>query len=100
MPFKKKLVVTVGTKDWRVTIPRPPKFATHAVLTCLNQTYENGEPKTATLPIQDFGCFKGVNGNFSFIRMNKNRRILEEYEGVWYWDGEKVEGIEELEKNE
>ena len=32
--------------------------------------------------------------------MNKNRRILEEYEGVWYWDGEKVEGIEELEKNE
>ena len=96
MPFKKKLVVTVGTKDWRVTIPRPPKFATHAVLTCFNQTYENGTPKTATLPIEDFGCFNGVSGEFYYLRMNKSQKVLEEYKDIWYWDGEQVEGIEDM----
>ena len=94
--FVKKLVVTVGRNDWAVEVPRPPKFATHARLTCFNQTYDNGKPKIATMPIQDFGCFKGVIGEFQYIRMNKQRKVLEEYEGTWAWDGYKVEGIEDL----
>jgi len=28
--------------------------------------------------------------------MDKNRKILEEYKGTWFWNGYKVEGIEEL----
>ncbi len=96
MPFKKKPVVKVGTKDWQVIVPRPPKHATHARLTCFNQTYDDGTPKVATLPIQDFGCFRGVSGDFSFIRMDKNRKVLEEYDGQWYWNGFEVEGIEQI----
>jgi hypothetical protein len=96
MAFKKKPTVLVGSKDWRVEIPRPPNHATHAVLTCFNQTYDNGKPKTATQPIQDFGCFRGVSGDFSFIRMNNRRKVLEEYQGTWYWDGKKVDGIEKI----
>jgi len=96
MPFKKKPVVTVGRGDWAVEVPRPPNHATHARLTCFNQTYDNGTPKVATLPIQDFGAFMGVSGNFSYIRMNNKRKVLEEYKGEWYWDGREVEGIEEL----
>ena len=76
--FVKKLVVTVGRNDWAVEVPRPPKFATHARLTCFNQTYDNGKPKIATMPIQDFGCFKGVVGEFKYLRMNKQMKILEE----------------------
>ncbi len=38
--FQKKPVVTVGRADWAVDIPRPPKHATHARLTCLNDTYD------------------------------------------------------------
>ena len=80
MPFKKKPVVTVGTKDWAVCVPRPPKHATHARMTCVDPLTPNASPKVATLPIQDFGCFKGVS----------------EYDNSWYWDGYKVEGIEKL----
>ena len=75
--FQKKPVVTVGRADWAVDIPRPPKHATHARLTCANATYENGSPKTATLPLQDFGCFQGVSGDFSYIRMDKNGIVSE-----------------------
>ena len=57
-----------------------------------------GTPKVATLPIQDFGCFIGVSGDFSYIRMDKRRKVLEEYSGEWYWDGYKVDGIEDLKK--
>ena len=98
MPFKKKPYKKVGKKDWEVCIPTPPKFATHARLTCFNQTYDNGTPKTATMPIQDFGCFRGVSGDFSYIRMNKQRKILEIYSGKWYWNGVEVDGIDELMK--
>ena len=94
--FVKKPVVTVGRNDWAVEVPRPPTHATHARLTCFNQTYDNGKPKTATMPIQDIGCFRGVIGEFQYIRMNKQRKVLEEYEGTWAWDGYKVEGIEDL----
>ena len=94
--FVKKPVVTVGRNDWAVEVPRPPKFATHARLTCFNQTYDNGKPKTATMPIQDFGCFRGVIGEFQYIRMNNTMKILEEYDGTWGWNGRSVIGIENL----
>ena len=94
--FVKKTVVTVGRPPWAVDVPRPPKHATHARLTCLNEPYQRGKPKTATLPIDDFGCFKGVVGEFKYIRMNKQMKILEEYDGTWDWDGRKVIGIENL----
>ncbi len=94
--FQPKPVVTVGTKDWRVDIPRPPKNATHARMICHDYTYDNGKPKVATLPLQDFGCFQGVSGEFSYIRMDKTKKVIKEYEGTWYWDGFKVEGIEDL----
>lgn len=96
MPFKKKPVVTVGKGDWAVEVPRPPNHSTHAVLTMDKDFKDNGKPKVATLPIQDFGCFKGVTGHFSYIRMNNQRKVLEKYKGKWYWDGYEVDGIEEL----
>ena len=96
MAFKKKPVITVGTKDWRVAIPRPPNHATHARMTCVDPFAYDSTPKVATLPIQDFGCFRGVSGEFSYVRMNKSRKVLEEYDGEWTWNGIEVEGIENL----
>ena len=94
--FKPKPVITVGTKDWRTAIPRPPKHATHARMLCIDPLVRNCTPKHATLPIQDFGCFKGVSGDFSYIRMDKRGKVHEEYEGEWYWDGKEVDGINDL----
>tara|TARA_Y100000310_G_C20693109_1_gene823678 strand:+ start:72 stop:368 length:297 start_codon:yes stop_codon:yes gene_type:complete len=94
MPKPLKPYVKVGTKEWEVFVPRPPKFATHAVLTCFNQTYNDGKPKTATVLIRDFGTFDGVSGDFHYIRMNKQGKVQEEYDKVWYWDGKQVEGLE------
>mgnify|MGYP001188563828 CR=1 FL=1 len=94
MPFKRKAVVTVGSKDWAVQVPNPPKRATHARMTLDTYFKDNGTPKVATLPIQDFGCFKGVSGDFQYIRMDKHKKVLEEYDGSWYWNGRQVEGIE------
>ena len=96
MGRKAKPVITVGTPDWRASIPRPPKGATHARLTCLNDTYDNGAPKTATLLIQDFGCFKGVTGEFHYLKMDKKGKSLKvskEYPETWYWNGTEVEGL-------
>jgi len=100
MPFKSKPYIKVGRGAWETYIPKPPQHATHARLTCFNQTYDDGRPKTATLPIQDFGCFKGVSGDFSFIRMDNKRKVHEEYEGTWYWDGIKVPEVELMRKDE
>ena len=94
--FKPRPVIKVGTKDWETLIPRPPKHATHAKMVCHNQTYDNGSPKTATLPLQDFGCFQGVSGDFNYIRMDRKGKVSEEYDGTWYWNGTQVEGIEDL----
>jgi hypothetical protein len=94
--FKAKPYVKVGKGGWTVIVPRPPKHATHAVLTMHNDLKENGSPKTATLPIQDFGCFKGVSGSFHYIRMDKKRKVHEEYKDTWKWDGKEVEGMEQL----
>jgi hypothetical protein len=96
MPFKTKPTRVVGVNGWEVEVPTPPKHATHARITCFNQTYENGSPKKATVPIKDFGVLKGVEGEFQYIRMNKQLKVLEEYDGVWEWDGRKVVGIEEM----
>ena len=96
MPFKAKPVVKVGKGDWVVEVPRPPKHATHARMTCVDPFSHDRSPKVATLPIQDFACFRGVAGDFSYIRMNKSRKILEEYNGEWFWNGCVVEGIENL----
>ena len=96
MPFKPKPVVKVGKGDWQVEVPRPPRHATHARMTCIDSLAVNSTPKTVTLLIQDFGCFRGVYGTFSYVRMDRNRKLLEEYDGEWTWNGTEVEGIENL----
>tara|TARA_R100000808_G_C2152123_1_gene161431 strand:+ start:1906 stop:2196 length:291 start_codon:yes stop_codon:yes gene_type:complete len=96
MPFERKPVVTVGKKDWEVRVPNPPKHATHARLVCENQLRQNGKPKVAVLPLADFKCFEGVMGWFQYIRMNKQLKVLEEYDGSWYWNGKQVEGIDSM----
>ena len=98
MPFKKKPVVTVGKGDWAVEVPRPPNHSTHVVLTMDTEFKDNGKPKQSTQRISDFGAFKGVSGTFSYLRMDNKRRMLEEYNGQWYWDGYKVKGIDKLKK--
>ena len=97
MSFKRKPVVTVGSGDWKVRVPNPPKHATHARLVCDNQLKDNGKPKVAVLPLADFKCFVGVIGWFQYIRMNNQKKVLEEYDGTWYWNGLEVEGIDLLE---
>ena len=97
MPFKKKPVVKVGKGDWMVEVPRPPKFATHARMMASDPSSSNRTPKQVTLPIQDFGCFKGVAGDFYYLRMDKKKKISQEWEkDFWHWDGRAVKGIEEL----
>jgi len=96
MPFKPKPVVTAGKGEWAVRIPRPPKHATHARMVCHNQLTDKGKAKVATLPIQDFGCFRGVIGEFTFLRMDNKKTLKEEYKGSWEWDGTEVIGIDDL----
>jgi hypothetical protein len=96
MPFEKKPTRIVGRGDWAVEVPRPPKWATHARMTLFNDFDHKGNPKIATLPLDDFGCFKGVAGEFQYIRMNNTMKILEEYDGTWGWNGRSVIGIENL----
>ena len=97
MAFKRKPVVTVGSGDWKVKVPNPPKHATHARLDFDNQLKDNGKPKVAVLPLSDFKCFQGVYGWFQYIRMNNQKKVLEEYDGTWYWNGMQVEGIDLME---
>lgn len=96
MAFKKKAAIKVGKKGWEVTIPRPPNHATHARMTCVDPFSSDPTPKVATLPIQDFGCFKGVTGEFGYIRKDNKGKLHEEYEGIWTWNGYRVIGIEDL----
>ena len=101
MPFQKKPTRVVGRGDWAVEVPRPPQHATHARMVFVNDLNDKGRPKEATLPIQDFGCFKGVAGDFYYLRMNNSKKILQEWDKEhWYWDGRTVLGIEELKKDE
>ena len=96
MPFKKKPGVKVGTRDWEVLVPRPQNHATHARMVLHDDFDHKGRPKTATLPIRDFGCFKGVAGEFSYLRMDNKGKVHKEYDEQWQWNGWEVEGIEEL----
>ena len=93
MAFKKKPTKVVGVKDWEVEVPQPPTHATHVRLDCTGG-YSDG--KKAIVPIRDFGVLKGVAGEFRYLRMNNQQKILEEYDGVWEWDGRQVVGIEEM----
>jgi len=100
MPYKAKPVVKVGTRDWQVHIPRPPKHATHARMVLHNDYDHKGRPKMVTLPICDMGCFQGVTGDFYYIRMDKKQKILQEWlDDVWYWNGKEVADLPE-EQNE
>ena len=95
--FKKKAVVIVGRNDWAVEVPRPPKHATHARMVLHDDLDHKGRPKMATLPIQDFGCFKGVAGDFYYLRMDNKKKITQEWDkDFWNWDGRQVVGIEKL----
>jgi len=97
MPFQKKPTRVVGRGDWAVEVPRPPQHATHARMVFVNDLNDKGRPKVATLPIDDFGCFKGVSGDFHYLRMDNKRKITKEWEkDFWHWDGYKVVGIEKL----
>ena len=96
MPFKRKPVVTVGAGDWKVEVPNPPKHATPARLVCDSHLKDNGKPKVAVLALADFKCFQGVIGWFQYIRMDKRKKVLDEYEGTWFWNGEEVEGIDSM----
>ena len=87
MPFKRKPVITVGSGDWQVRVPNPPKHATHASLVAEGGAYYDGKQKIAVLPIKDFKCFEGVIGWFKYIRMDKRGKVHEEYEGTWFWNG-------------
>lgn len=76
-------------------MPNPPKRATHAKLVCESELYENGAPKTAIVQIQDFKTLNGVSGVFQYVRLNKQNKVVEEYGDTWFWDGERVEGIQD-----
>jgi hypothetical protein len=96
MPFKKKSTKIVGRGDWAVEVPTPPKHATHARMEASDPYSSDPTPKEVTLPIQDFGCFKGVAGEFYYLRMDNKKNLKEEYDGAWYWNGYQVSGIEEI----
>lgn len=95
--FKAKPYKRVGTKDWEVLIPTPPKAATHARMVLHDEYDYKGRPKMATLPIEDFGCFKGVVGDFYYLKLSKDkqRKVLDEWsDKSWYWNGKEVAGLE------
>lgn len=96
MRFKAKPYIKVGNKDWETFIPRPPKNATHARMTCVDPLSPSSGAKTATLPLQDFGCFRGVRGDFTYLRMDNKRKVVKEYPETYYWNGTSVDGIEQL----
>ena len=50
----------------------------------------------ATVPIRDFGVFKGVRGEFSYLRVDNKGKVHEEFKEVWEWDGKGVVGIEKM----
>jgi hypothetical protein len=97
MAFQKKPVIKLGNKDWEVMVPRPPTHATHARITLRDELKDNGQPKQATLPLQDFGCFRGVAGDFHYLRMDRKGKIAQEWDDTtWFWNGYQVSGIEDL----
>lgn len=99
MPYKAKPYIKVGTGAWEAYIPRPPRHATHARMACIDPSSSSPTPKVAVQALQDFGCFKGVSGDFSYLRMDKRRKVQEEYDGDWYWDGVCVPEVELMKKD-
>ena len=97
MAFQKKPVIKLGSKDWEVMVPRPPNHATHARMTMRDEVKCNGQPKEVTLPLQDFGCFKGVAGDFHYLRIDNKGKVAQEWDdATWFWNGYQVSGIEDL----
>jgi hypothetical protein len=95
MAFKKKpyrVIICGANRDKKVYIPRPPTYATHVYLQIGN--------RKAIVPIVDFDVLWDSSGWFHYLRMDKNRKVLETYEDKWYWNGRNVEGIEELIKKD
>tara|TARA_A100001037_G_C14675235_1_gene424884 strand:- start:4 stop:330 length:327 start_codon:yes stop_codon:yes gene_type:complete len=93
MPFKPKPTIKVGRGDWEVEIPRPPKKATHAILTLANEFTEKGQPKKAMVKLEDFGTLRGVAGSFHYVKVCKTKaqKVLEEYPEKHLWNGREVE---------
>jgi len=91
MPFKKKSFLKVGPNK-NIIIPRPPTHATHVHI--------NVGSKKAVVPVRDFDVLYGVDGWFHFIRKDKKGKVIQKYDGEWYWNGRNVEGIEDLIKDD
>ena len=87
MAFTKKPYKVIG-KDKKIHIPRPPDHATHVHLKIGN--------RKAIVPIVDFDVLWDSSGWFHYLRMDKNRKVVETYKGKWYWTGRFVKGIEKL----
>ena len=86
--FKAKPYLKVS-KDKDIYIPRPPRYATHAIL-------ETDCGRKACVAIKDFDTLWGTSGYFTFARFDSKMKLKEEYKEQWYWTGTYVDGIEEL----
>ena len=100
MPYKSKPYIKVGRGQWETCIPRPPKHATHARMSCVDPSSSDPTPKVSIQALQDFGCYKGVSGDFTYLRMDNKRKVTAEYDGTWYWDGTCVPEVTLMIQNE
>tara|TARA_B110000196_G_C20452155_1_gene345483 strand:- start:210 stop:479 length:270 start_codon:yes stop_codon:yes gene_type:complete len=75
-------------KDKKIHIPQPPTRATHVHLQVGN--------RKAVVPIIDFDVLLGSDGWFHYVRCDKNMKVVESFDGEWFWNGRTVKGIEKL----
>ena len=66
-----------------ITIPNPPKKATHVEL-----FVEGG--KKAVVGIKDFDTLLGTEGIFQYIQRNNSGKVVEKWEKTWKWAGKEV----------
>ncbi len=66
-----------------LTIPNPPKRATHVVL-------KTDCGRSATVIIKDFDTLMGVSGFFHYIRKDNKNKQVEEWNDNWRWSGQEV----------
>ncbi len=66
-----------------ITVPNPPKKATHVVLKtdCGNK---------ATVRIKDFDTLLGTSGFFYYIQKNNGGKVVEKWNEWWRWSGKEV----------
>ena len=73
-----------ATKEMNgITIPNPPKKATHVLL-----LVENG--KKATVNIKDFDTLLGTKGSFQYIQRDNRGKTIQKWGDLWKWSGEEV----------